>query len=140
MICHETIVRVRYPDTDKMKVVYHGVYLEYFEIGRTELFRDLGMPYAEIEHDGVLFPVLEAHLKFRRPARYDDLLRIVTVLDTTISARMRLDYEIYRDQELLASGYTTHAFTTVDGMKPLRPPQRFLQVVEQNTPKSTIAG
>lgn len=135
MICRETIVRVRYRDTDQMGVVYHGVYLEFFETGRTEMLRDMGLPYAQIEQEGILFPVLEAYVKMRRPARYDDLLRVTATLDTTISARMRIDYQIFRDQELLVSGYTTHAFTTADGMKPVRPPKSFLRRVEEECGK-----
>jgi len=133
MIRRETIVRVRYRDTDQMGVVYHGVYLEFFETGRTEMLRDIGMPYSSIEENGVMFPVLEACVTMRRPARYDDELTIVTTLDTAISARMRLDYAIYRDGEMLVSGYTTHAFTTVDGMKPVRPPRAFIETVKKFT-------
>lgn len=132
MIRRETVVRVRYRDTDQMGVVYHGVYLEFFETGRTEMLRELGLPYADIEREGILFPVLEAYAKLHRPARYDDLLNVVTALDPAISARMRLDYQIFRGEELLVSGYTTHAFTTADGMKPVRPPKSFLRKVEEH--------
>ena len=127
MIRHQTQVRVRYRDTDQMGVVYHGVYLEFFETGRTELLRDLGMAYSSIEQSGVMFPVLEAYAKLHRPARYDDLLTVTTRIVDPISARMKLDYEIHRDGQLLVSGFTVHAFTTVDGMKPVRPPRAFLQ-------------
>jgi len=127
MIRHQTSVRVRYRDTDQMGVVYHGVYLEFFETGRTELLRDLDMAYSSIEASGVMFPVLEAYVKLSRPARYDDLLTVVSHLRGPITARMKLEYEIYRDGELLVTGHTVHAFTTVDGMKPVRPPKSFLE-------------
>lgn len=129
MIRHETRVRVRYPDTDQMGVVYHARYLEYFETGRTELLRDLGLPYASIEARGVLLPVLEAHVVMRRPARYDDLLTVVSMLRELPTARMSIDYEIMRDGELLVTGSTVHAFTTADGMRPVRPPRELMEVM-----------
>jgi acyl-CoA thioester hydrolase len=131
MIRHLTRVRVRYPDTDQMGVVYHGRYLEYFETGRTELLRDFGLPYATIEERGILLPVLEAHLVMKRPARYDDMLTVVSMLHTLPTARMEISYEIYRDDELLVTGSTVHAFTTADGMRPVRPPREFMELMER---------
>lgn len=136
MIRRETTIRVRYRDTDQMGVVYHGVYLEFFETGRTELLRGIGLPYSSIEQSGVMFPVLDAYVRLHRPARYDDLLTVATTLDTTISARMRLDYTIHRGDELLVSGHTTHAFTTVEGMKPVRPPRSFIETVQRVSAES----
>ena len=80
MIKHSTQIRVRYADTDQMKVVYHGKFLEYFEVGRTALIRSLGLPYAELESRGILLPVIEAYAKYRKPARYDDLLSVEAVV------------------------------------------------------------
>jgi acyl-CoA thioester hydrolase len=135
MIRHETRVRVRYPDTDQMGVVYHGRYLEYFETGRTELLRDLGLAYATIEAGGILLPVLEAHLVMRRPARYDELLTVVSFLRELPTARLHIDYEIHRDDEILATGATVHAFTTADGMRPVRPPRAFMELMEREMMK-----
>lgn len=132
MIRRETRVRVRYRDTDQMGVVYHGVYLEYFETGRTELLRELGMAYSSIEQGGVMLPVLEAYSKIHRPARYDDLLTIITQLETPTAARMKIDYEVLNGDQILVSGYTVHVFTTADGMRPVRPPREFLRVLEEN--------
>lgn len=129
MIRHETRVRVRYPDTDQMGVVYHGRYLEYFETGRTELLRDFGLAYSTIEAGGILLPVLEAHVVMRRPARYDEMLTIVSFLRELPTARLHIDYEIRRDGELLVTGSTIHAFTTADGMRPVRPPREFMEVM-----------
>jgi acyl-CoA thioester hydrolase len=136
MIRHETQVRVRYPDTDKMGVVYHGRYLEYFETGRTELLRDLGLAYSALEEGGVLLPVLEARLALRRPARYDEVLTVVTTMRAMPTARMNLEYEILRGDELLVTGSTSHAFTTADGMRPIRPPRAFLELMERNWGRS----
>jgi acyl-CoA thioester hydrolase len=129
MIRHETQVRVRYRDTDKMGVVYHAVYLEFFETGRTEMMRDYGLSYASIEANGVMFPLLEAYVKMMRPARYDDLLTITSSLSIPEGARMRIDYQIHCNGTLLVSGFTAHAFTTVDTMRPVRPPKAFLEML-----------
>jgi acyl-CoA thioester hydrolase len=132
MIRTETEVRVRYRDTDQMGVVYNGVYFEFFETGRTEMLRELGMPYASIEQAGVMLPVLEAGAKFLQPARYDDLLKVVTLLRDRVTARMRIEYEIYNGGQLLVTGFTAHAFTTIDTMRPVRPPKEFLELLERN--------
>ncbi|MBC8144801.1 MAG: acyl-CoA thioesterase [bacterium] len=129
MIRHETRVRVRYPDTDQMGIVYHGRYLEYFETGRTEMLREFGLAYSAIEASGILLPVLEAHLILKRPARYDEMLTIVTMMRAMPTARMQIDYEILRGDELLVTGSTSHAFTTVDTMKPVRPPKEFMALM-----------
>ena len=80
MIKHVAQIRVRYADTDQMKVVYHGKYFEYFEVGRAALIRSLGLPYSELETRGILLPVIEAFAKFRKPARYDDVLSIEAIV------------------------------------------------------------
>ena len=77
-ISHTTSIRVRYVDTDKMGVVYHGVYLSYFEVARTEMLRAAGIPYSRLEETGILMPVLEASARYLQPARYDDVLDLST--------------------------------------------------------------
>lgn len=129
MIHHTTRIRVRYPDTDKMGVVYHAVYVEYLETGRTEMMRDLGMSNAALESGGVMLPVLGFGLTIKRPARYDEILTVHTFVRHPIGARFRLEYEVRRDDELLATGFTEHAFTTVDAMKPVRPPRAFVELI-----------
>ncbi len=131
MIRRETTVRVRYRDTDQMGVVYHGVYLEFFETGRTELLRDLGMAYSSIERGGFLLPVLEARMKLHRPARYDQLLTVITTISEPLSARLHIDYEIRFEETRLVTGRTVHAFTTADGMRPVRPPRDFVALLER---------
>ena len=130
MIRHHTQIRVRSPDTDKMGVVYHGVYVEYFETGRTELMRHYGMSYSSIEENGVRFPVLEVYVKLMRPARYDDLLTVTATLAVPEGARMRIEYQIHCEGRLLVTGFSSHAFTTVDTMKPVRPPKAFIAMLE----------
>ena len=94
MISSETRIRVRYADTDQMKIVYHAKYLEYFEQGRSDLLREIGLPYTRVEEMGLFIPVVEAHAEYKKPARYDDLLQVVTILRDPPVARVRLDYEV----------------------------------------------
>lgn len=131
MIRTDTTVRIRYRDTDQMSVVYHGVYLEFFETGRTEMLRHMGMPYSSIEQTGVLLPVLEYAARMIRPARYDDLLRVVTTIRERPTARLRIDYEIFNGDELLVTGHTVHAFATTGTMRATRPPKAFLELLER---------
>jgi acyl-CoA thioester hydrolase len=81
MFSFDTHVRVRYADTDQMQVVYHGKFIEYFEVGRTDSMRSLGIVYKDLEKSGILMPVISLDCKFIRPAKYDDLLTVRTVLD-----------------------------------------------------------
>lgn len=91
---HTTQVRVRYGETDQMGVVYHAEYLVYCEIGRTEMIRELGLPYAEMERQGVMLAVTEASLRFHAAARYDDLLLIETHLTDVRSRSVSFEYLI----------------------------------------------
>jgi acyl-CoA thioester hydrolase len=133
MIKHATQIRVRYADTDQMKVVYHGKYLEYFEVGRAALIRSLGLPYSELESRGILLPVIEAFAAYRKPARYDDLLSIETVISELPAAKLKIEYRVFRidEKEPLAEGYTIHSFLNVASGKPTRPPHYFTQILEK---------
>ncbi|HUR60363.1 MAG TPA: thioesterase family protein [Opitutaceae bacterium] len=121
MIESRAQVTVRYAETDMMGVVYHGSYLPWFEIGRTTLLKELGLPYKKLEEEGYRLPVLEVSAKYFRPAVYDDALTIVTRLHERPLLRIRLEYEVRRGEELLATGFTVHAFIDREG-KPVRPP------------------
>ena len=101
-----TPVRVRYAETDAAGVVYHGNYLIYFEVARVELLRALGHPITAIEAQGVLLPVVEARLKYLRPARLDDLLEVSVSVESVGPASFALDYEVTRDGRLLVGGWT----------------------------------
>lgn len=122
-ISHQTTSRVIYADTDTMGVVYHANYLRWFEMGRTELFRHMGLPYREIEAKGLMLPVSEAHCKYLTPARYDDVIIIHTRLNTAFRAGMQFDYAITNPDGTVThtTGYTRHAFVTPEG-KVVRPP------------------
>jgi acyl-CoA thioester hydrolase len=112
-----TQVRVRYADTDAMGVVYHANYLVWFEVGRGELMRAWGIPYAQFEAQGIFVPVVDAHLRYISPARYDDLLEVQTRVEELTPARIKFAYQIRRveDDRLLCEGYTLHAFMLPSG-------------------------
>lgn len=101
-------VRVRYADTDAMGVAYNSQYLVWFEVGRTEWMRSKGLPYRTVEERGVALPVVEATLRFRTAARYDDLLDIETRLDDLRSRRVVFAYRISLEERCVAEGTTVH--------------------------------
>ena len=142
MVKHVTEVRVRYADTDQMKVVYHGKYLEYFEVGRAALIRALGLPYSELETRGILLPVIEAFVKYRKPARYDDLLSIEALVSELPKATLKINYLVFRnhEEEPLAEGYTIHSFLNITTGKPTRPPLYFMHIMEKalSTPVKSL--
>lgn len=119
--------RVPYADTDQMGFVYYANYLVYFERGRNELLRQCGLPYAQLEREGIMLPVIEAHVSYHRPARYDDLLTIVTRTVECKGIRLKIECDIRRDDEILITGYTWHAITDVHG-KPQRMPDSIKQL------------
>ncbi|MBL9202873.1 MAG: acyl-CoA thioesterase [Opitutaceae bacterium] len=121
MIVSRTQIVVRYAETDMMGVVYHGSFLPWLEVGRTTLLKELGLPYRQLEAEGYRLPVLEVAVKYQRPALYDDTVTIVTTLRELPLLRIRLEYEVRRDHDLLATGHTVHAFIDRTG-KPVRPP------------------
>ena len=128
MIVSKTQIRVRYADTDKMQFVYNGKYLEYFEVGRTELLRNSGLPYSTIEKHGYQLPLIEAGVKYFKPAVYDDLLDIEAVVKDIFSAKLVVEYTIRRTgtDDIISKGFTTHMFIKVDTKKAVRPPKFYL--------------
>ncbi len=126
MIQSRQQVTVRYAETDMMGVVYHGNYLPWFEIGRTTLLKEIGLPYRGLEEAGFRLPVLEVSARYLRPAVYDDTLTIITTLKEKPVLRIHLAYEVWREAELLATGETVHAFIDLQG-KPVRPPPEAIQ-------------
>lgn len=106
-------IRVRYSETDRMAIVYHTNYIVWFEIGRTEFCREAGLPYRQMEEEGVFIPVTEVECRFRRPAHYDDDILIRTRMGDVGSRGLTFFYEIGAGQTgaLLAEGRTRHVFT-----------------------------
>ena len=111
----EITVRVRYAETDRMGLLHHANYLIYFEQARTELLRDLGHTYKDLEDQGFLLVLTRAEVRYRRPARYDDLLTIRTTVQRTTWVRIDHGYEVLRDGERVAEGETTLACVDRDG-------------------------
>ena len=117
----KTEIRVIYGDTDQMGVVYYANHLRYFEAGRTEYLRACGARYRDLEAEHRLYlPVVEAHVSYKSPARYDDLLLLETVVARIGRASVRFEYRVLRDDTLLATGHTIHAcIDTAGGVKAL---------------------
>jgi len=132
-VTYRTSIRVRYADTDQMQIVYNGKYLEYFEVGRTELLRAAGLLYSEFEKTGFRLPLREAYCRFILPARYDDLLIVESRVEDYTSPRLHIDYRILRGnpEELLSTGYTIHAFQNIETGKVMRPPSHYVEVLRR---------
>jgi acyl-CoA thioester hydrolase len=122
----EITVRVRYAETDRMGLLHHANYLVYFEQARTELLRGMGLTYRDMEDQGFLLVLTKVDVRYRQPARYDDLLTIRTTVVRTTPVRIEHRYEVIRDGQLLAEGTTTLACVDREGkIQPL--PDWFLE-------------
>jgi acyl-CoA thioester hydrolase len=119
-----TTIRVRYAETDQMGIAWHGEYLAWFEVGRTDLLRGCGCTYRELEAQGLRLPVIEVQARYLRPALYDDVLEIHTRLTDVRGARVTFDYEVRREgtEGPLATGSTSHAAIDLRG-RPRRLPE-----------------
>lgn len=119
MYSHKTQIRIHYALTDQMGVVYHGHYAQFYEIGRTESLRNLGFTYKDMEANGIILPVIDIHSRFLRPARYDDLLTVVTLLkEVPTHHKIVFHSEIYNEHsELLNVGDVTLYFMEAKTMK-----------------------
>ncbi len=115
--------RVPYADTDQMGVVYYANFLIYFERVRNEILRDRGFPYAKMEEQGIILPVMEAHCQYRVPAKYDDVLEIRGWPEIVGRTRVKCYAEVLRGTEILASGYTIHACLNAESGRPTRLPE-----------------
>lgn len=126
-------IRVRYGETDPMKYVYYGNYAEYFEVARVELFRELGIPYDQIEKKGIWLPVSEFTIKYLKPALYDQVLTIHTFIHQKPGVKIEFDYEIYNDaQQKITTAKTTLFFLDAQTNKILRCPDFLMEILEKN--------
>ena len=132
MPTHKTTCRVIYGDTDNMGQAYYGNYFRWFEIGRNEMFRSLGLSYKTVEDNGIFLPVAETYCRYSTPAKYDDILVIETTLDPKVKAGIKFDYAIYKEdgKTLLAKGHTKHPCVNKEG-KVVRPPEFIKKIIEQ---------
>lgn len=129
MISSVTMVRVRYSETDQMGVVYYGNYAQYYEVGRVELLRDLGMSYRRLEEEGTMLPVLQLECKYIRPAKYDDELKVVTKVTELPNTRIRFEHEIYNEEgTLLNIGAVSLVFVDIESGRPRKAPASVLSI------------
>jgi len=131
MITCVSEIRVRYADTDQMRIVHHAKFFEYFEIARSDLLRSIGMGYGDVEKNGFYLPVIEAQARYKSPAYYDELITVETIIHKRPSVKMKIDYEAKRNDLVLATGYTIHGFIDEKSGKPVRAPEFFDKLVKQ---------
>ncbi len=129
----ETSIRVRYEETDRMGVVYHTNYLVYFEVARTELLRELGCRYRDLEAAGYLLAVIDCQARFLQSAEYDDLLILRPQITAFKGARITISYGIYREETLIVEGQTSHAVLERSSFRPCRLPENLRLALEKAT-------
>jgi acyl-CoA thioester hydrolase len=128
---NETKIRVRYGETDQMGVVYHANYAVYFEVGRTEWLRELGLSYSGMEADGIMLPVISLAINYKNSARYDEVLKVKTKLKKRPTASIEFEYELRNESDvLLATGSTILAFMNVEKNRPTRCPKYILDKLQ----------
>lgn len=127
----DTVIRVRYAETDQMGIVYHSNYIIWFEIGRTDWFRKIGQDYKSLEEKNILLPVIGVNCQYKKSALYDDLVIIRTYLKELKGVRLTFHYEVLRekDRELLAEGESQHAFVNRN-QKPIALKKKFPEIWE----------
>jgi acyl-CoA thioester hydrolase len=131
MFKHTTYLRVRYAETDQMSYVYYGQYATYYEVARVEALRSVGIRYKDLEADGVMMPVLELRNKYIRPAKYDDLLRIELSIPILPQMRIKFNYDIYNEDDvLLTVGETTLVFVDMKTGKPVVTPAHVVDALK----------
>jgi len=124
----QSTIRVRYAETDMMGVVHHATYPVWFEVGRTDLMRELGLPYTEIEARGYYLMLSGLNVEYRRAARYDDELTVTTQISAIRSRTVTFTYQVRRGEELVATGETSH-ITTDKQYRPARMPEDVLRAL-----------
>lgn len=125
---HSTSFRVRYGETDQMGVVYHGNYAHFFEIGRTEWLRSLGVTYKYMEKSGIMLPVISLNCNFKKSALYDDMLTVTTFIKKEPLVKIEFDYEISnQNNELICTGNTILAFINMKTNRPTKCPNYILE-------------
>ena len=119
---------MRYGETDQMGYMYYGNYAQYYEVGRVEMLRSLGMSYSSMEADGIMMPVLELKCKYIKPALYDQEITVKTIIKTLPGIRIFFEYELYNEnEELINIGATTLVFVDMKKNKPTNPPENFME-------------
>ncbi len=128
---NKTNIQVRYGETDQMGYVYHGNYASFFEIGRLDWLRNMGISYKEMEKKGIMLPVYSINIRYIHPAFYDDILTITTSVKKIPTAKIEFIYEIHNQKnELITTGATTLVFVNMETRKPTRCPEYILNAIE----------
>ena len=128
MLSQSTSFRIRYAETDQMGVVYHGNYAQFFEMGRIDWLRALGISYKSMEKNNVMLPVVSLECNFKKSAEFDDVLTVKTSLKKIPTVKIEFEYEITNQKnELLTTGNTTLAFINMTTKKPMRCPEYILE-------------
>ena len=122
MITSSTNIEVRYAETDMMGIAHHASYLPWLEIARGNLLKERGISYAKLEESGILLPVVELKMNYRRPTTYDDVVTINSLIKERSFAKIRVDYELQKGDQLIADGYSIHAFMNESG-QPIKAPR-----------------
>ncbi|HTD42450.1 MAG TPA: thioesterase family protein [Mucilaginibacter sp.] len=127
MFEHITKLRVRYGETDQMGYMYYGNYAEFYEVGRVEMLRSLGMTYSGMEASGIMMPVLEMSSKYLKPALYDEEISVKVIMDKMPGVKIHFKYELYNpNEELINKGETLLVFVNMKTNRPCLPPQEFI--------------
>jgi len=129
---HQYQTRVRYAETDQMGVVYHGNYAVFFEMGRVEWLRNIGVSYKWMEENGIMLPVVSLTMNYKKPARYDDILTVTTLFKNQHSVKIEFDYEIHNEKgELLTTGHSILVFVNTKTGRPTTPPDYLVEKLEK---------
>ncbi|MEJ5284600.1 MAG: acyl-CoA thioesterase [Brevinematia bacterium] len=127
-----SMIRVRYAETDQMGVVYYSNYFIWMEVGRTNLLRNSGLSYKELENEGYALPVLKAYAEYLSSAYYDEQIIIKSRFKEIKGPKFTIEYEIYNTENtLLVKGYTEHVFISKDTRKVIKPPKKFLELIKK---------
>ena len=129
----ELFLDVRYYETDQMGIVHHSNYVRYFECGRTDMLKKLGLPIEQIEQTGVMLPVVAVECRYKVPARLGDTLRIVSIIDKVPMAKLVIRNEIYNPAgQLVCEGSVTLGFIDSVSRRPVRCPEALIRIFEEN--------
>ena len=133
MLVSESQVRVRYAEVDRMGYLHHSRYAQYYEVSRSEMLRELFGSYRDMEDSGIIMPLSDLKCHYHRPALYDDLLTVRTIVKEKPTVRMVFHYEVYnQDNILINTGETTLVFVDGQTRRPIRPPKAFMDAIEKH--------
>ena len=128
---HQIEVRVRYSETDQRGVVYHGNYIPYFEIGRVEWLRNKGVSYKSMEENGIALPIVSMNINYKKSARYDELLTVITTFKSQTSVKIEFDCEIRNENnELLTTAHFILVFVSLETGRPITPPVYIKEIID----------